>query len=85
MKAEDVIITQQLRKQDNGASLRLNEPFCLGLVGVIGTCSHTAAAVMGNKIKHVPQLSERQKHEQSPGKIKAGRKTIRRQQIWRKH
>lgn len=74
VKAEDVIITQQLRKQDNGASLRRNKPFYLGLVGVIGTCSHTAAAVMGNKIKHVPQLSERHKHEQSDGKTKAGRK-----------
>lgn len=63
VKAEDVIITQQLHKQDNGASLRRNEPFCSGLVGVIGTCSHTAAAAMGNKIKHVPQLSERHKHE----------------------
>lgn len=67
VKAEAVIITQQLHKQDNGALLRRNEPFCSGLVGVIGSCSHTAAAVMGNKIKHVPQLSERRKHEQSDG------------------
>lgn len=72
VKAEDVIITQQLRKQDNGASLRRNEPFCSGLVGVIGTCSHMAAVVMGNKMKHVPQLSERHKNQQSDEKTKAG-------------